>query len=783
MISVQDECFLLHTKGTTYAFYVNETGNLVHLYYGSKLVVDSNSIKGMIPCAMNSIGTGIVLDEKHPHIFLDDVCLEVSTVGKGDMKDPLVVLEYEDGSNSSDFRYVSHRIEEGNVNPECLPNALGGNQSLIVTLQDRNSEVMMEVIYTLYEDTDCITRYNRLINGNSETIKVKRLMSLQLDSYESEWKVSTFHGEWAREMGRTEVLIQQGKLVSESMTGNSSNKANPFVMFSERNANEYNGDVYATNLIYSGEHREVFEACGHSKMHMLTGINPDSFEWVLEKGACIDSPVAVMTYSNEGYEGISKHMHAFVRKHIVRGNWKDKDRPVLLNSWEANYFNISEKGLLNLAKVAKDTGVELFVMDDGWFGKRNQDTCSLGDWKENKSKLPNGLEGLGQKIHDMGLMFGIWVEPEMVNEDSDLYRKHPEWAVRIPGKHHSLGRNQMVLDLSKTEVQDYLIEILSDVFTRSKVDYVKWDMNRHMSDAYSIQATYAQSEFKHRYILGLYHVLEVLVQRFPDILFEGCASGGNRFDLGMLCYMPQIWASDNTDALCRSMIQNGYSYGYPQSVIGAHVSDCPNHQTLRVTPLKTRFAVAMAGLLGYELNLCDLSKEELNEIKEQIKLYKKFRHTLQFGQLYRLKDTMYTKPLETDLVRWNIVSKDKSEAVGIVVQNLSVANYAHHRFKSRGLDDDKIYHFYNIPYKVDIMKMGSLINMVAPIHIKQDSLVHTTISKLYKLDSEKEDYCVTGNVLNKAGLALSDGFAGTGMDPNTAFYQDFDAKIYLIEEK
>ena len=352
-------------------------------------------------------------------------------------------------------------------------------------------------------------------------------------------------------------------------------------------------------------------------------------------------------------------MHTFVRECIVRGEWKKKLRPVLLNSWEASYFDIDEEKLLKLAKAGKDVGIELFVMDDGWFGKRNSDNCSLGDWKVNKDKLPNGLKGICDKINALGLDFGIWVEPEMVNVDSELYRNHPEWVMEIPGKPHSEGRNQRVLDLANPKVVDYLIETMSDVLSSANISYVKWDMNRIFSDYYSkFLPKERQGEVSHRYVLGLYKMMSELPQRFPHILFEGCAAGGNRFDLGILSYFPQIWASDNTDALYRVNAQTGYSYGYPMSTVTAHVSSCPNHQTLRSTPLKTRFNVAAFGVCGYECNLCELSDDELKEIKEQIAIYKEWRDVLQFGDFYRGKDD--------NIHEWTCVSSDKKKAVGML---------------------------------------------------------------------------------------------------------------------
>lgn len=791
MIIVQDGCFALQTPHTSYIFRKDAAGNLLHLYYGEKIEIEEEGLAKvceiMAPVITNQNGCSLIADTAQPNLCLDDVCLEISSRGKGDMREPYVELVLADGSSTSDFRYENYRIEESLLTPEGLPGAYeekGNGQSLVITLADRNSKVKLELVYGVMEDCDCLVRYGRLVNSGEETVTVNRLMSMQLDMEAGVLKITDFHGDWAREMAKNETILRQGKYVNDTSVGFSSNRANPLFIWADTETTQEYGDCYAVNLLYSGNHRESAQAGGHGKMRILAGMNPDYLCWQLEAGEAFCSPQAVLTYSHQGYQGVSGQLHYFVREHIVRGEWKHKERPILINSWEAMYFDVQEKKILKLARTAANAGMELFVLDDGWFGKRNSDASSLGDWYDNKEKLPTGLAGLSEKIHKLGLKFGIWVEPEMVSEDSDLYRKHPDWAVRIPGQEHALGRNQMVLDLTREEVRNYIIESMSDVFSRGKVDYVKWDMNRNLSDYYSQGLTpERQGEFAHRYILGLYQVIQTLTDRFPHILFEACASGGNRFDLGMLCFMPQIWASDNTDAISRAGIQNSYGYGYPQSVIAAHVSGCPNHQTLRRTPLTSRYAIASVGILGYECNLSDASMEDMEEIRAEIELYKKWRSVLQFGDWYRLYEEVDKKSIyDTDVIRWNIVSADKSRAVGIMLQGEALANYSHHVFKTKGLDDTKKYHFYNRSLKYDIHRMGDLINTMAPVHVKQDSLLHDAISKFVRLDGEKEDKVVSGAVMNRYGVPLAQNYAGTGYGQNTALYQDYDARIYFMEE-
>ena len=804
MIREKDNVFVLETNHTCYVFYVDELGLLQHLYYGAKINLSGDALSALMQKCPNPNGCSTVLSKEVPTLALDDTSLEFSTRGKGDMREAFVELELSDGSRTSDFRYWQHVIRTEKVSPEGLPasyfeesaesiapaaNPGATATSLVIKCKDNNSDAVLELVYTAFKDCDCIVRSSRLINSGEGDIIVRRLMSLQLDVEWERAKVTSFHGDWAREMRAEEMCFAGGKYVIDSGTGFSSNRQNPFFMVSEPQAGEYSGEVFGFNLIYSGGHKEVVEMTSHGKTHIVTGMRPEDGWFLLKAGEELYAPEAVMTYSDSGYEGISGSMHRFVREHIVRGEWKQKERPVLLNSWEALYFHVNEKKIEKLASAAADIGIELLVLDDGWFKGRNNDTSSLGDWTADAKKLPNGLKGIAKKVKQRGLLFGIWVEPEMVNENSDLYRAHPEWAVRIPEKEHSEGRNQMLLDLSNQEVVDYLIESMSNVFEQSAADYVKWDMNRNFTDLYSqTLPRERQGEFLYRYMQGLYRLMGTLVKKFPHILFEGCASGGNRFDLGILSYFPQIWASDDSDAIARIQIQNGYSYGYPQSVIGAHVSGCPNHQTLRNTPLSTRYAVASFGVLGYETNISDASSSELEEMKAQIALYKQWRKTLQFGRWYRLggsvleRGAAYHKSFDKDLVKWMAVSEDGEQAVAVTVQGQVTPHSGHHVLKTRGLKDEATYHFYNIPVKHDLHRFGELINMIAPIHIKQDSLLHDTIAKFVKMDGAKEDVTISGSLLNKAGIHLAQTFAGTGYNAGTEVYQDYDAAIYYMEE-
>ncbi len=797
IIEEDKSLFVLDTDNTTYAFKVLPSGHLEHLYYGRKIHMDSSDgleePKGFPP------GNTAVPSKEVTDITLEDLRLEMSSYGKGDVREAFIELYNADGSSTSDFRYDSYEQSKGTASPEdkdsddeVLPKSYGEEAEILtIKLKDSDNDLELDLIYTVYPSCDVITRYCILRNASSSDITIEKIMSTQIDFDPGEYVFSTFTGAWTREMNRTDLEIKGARLVNSSVTGTSSNRANPFVMISKKGCMEDFGEVYAFNLVYSGNHYESVEKSSHGKVRFLSGINPTGFTWRLQKGESFASPEAVMTYSCSGYNGMSGKMHDFVSEHILRGPWKDRLRPVLLNSWEAAYFNISESKLLRLARKAKKVGIELFVMDDGWFGQRNDDSKSLGDWYPNPKKLPHGIKGLCDKIRALGLQFGIWVEPEMVNEDSDLYRAHPDWAIRIPGKDHSTGRNQMILDLTMREVQDYLIDAMRKVFSSADISYVKWDMNRIFTDVYS-QALpkERQGEVFHRYVLGLYRIMRTLTGEFPEILFEGCASGGNRFDLGILSFFPQIWASDDTDAVARTAIQNGYSYGYPMRCVTAHVSDVPNHQTLRRTPIETRFNVASFGVLGYECNLCDMSKEDISAVREQITFYKEHREVLQHGRFLR-GDAVCTDdgdpgllmPSPNNSITWTAVSEDKKSAVTMTMQILTHPNYRWRVIRPKGLKEDARYKFGGRKLDIDIRHFGGLVNFISPIHVKPDGSIHGMLSKFIKMHAEEEEHVMYGDAMMYAGVHLKNAFAGCGYDDKTiSYYPDFASRIYTIDQ-
>ena len=778
------KAFILNTDNTAYCFKVMETNHLEHLYYGKtfgnpdKLSIDD--ILAMSEKKEFEEGNMIVYDAEHKNITLENMCLEMSSYGKGDIREPFIEMTFSDGSSTCDFLFKDFIVDNEKEEYHTLPGSYfsgDGCKHLKIILTEKNHNIDLELDYFVYENEDVISRSAKVINNGEKDVLLKRIMSAQLDVNADDFVVRTFNGAWAREMGVNDTNINSGIFINSSFTGTSSNRANPFIILHEKNVTEDNGNLFGVNLIYSGNHYESVSVNSYGKTRILTGINPEQFSFLLKEGECFEAPEAVLSFSDKGYGGLSGNLHEFIRNHIIRKEFGKKERPVLLNSWEACYFNINESKLIKLAKAAKEVGVELFVMDDGWFANRNDDSHSLGDWYVNKDKIPGGLSGLAKKINALGLSFGIWVEPEMISVNSELYEKHPDWALEIKGYSHSEGRNQRILDLCNPKVCDFIINQMSEVFESADISYVKWDMNRIFSDVYSPylrdKAGNYQGEVFHRYVLGLYRIMKTLTEKFPEILFEGCASGGNRFDLGILCYFPQIWASDNTDAISRAYIQEGYSYSYPLNTFTSHVSSVPNHQTLRSVNLDTRFDIAFFGTFGLECNLSDMPEKNLEEIKEMVKLYKEYRDVIQNGTYYRGRSG--------NIHEWTCVSKDKKRAVGMIMQELVKPNTQFEMYRAKGLNPDYKYHFYNISKRHDIRKFGDLINTVAPIHVKQDSALHNVIAKFVTMPGEIEDLTVLGSVLMNAGVKLKPAFSGTGYNENTRYFQDFSSRLYFME--
>ena len=676
MIIKNNNTFHLQGRNISYIMAVDSFGNLIHIHYGRKLHdkdYDKTNTKYVNWAAY---------DENN--ITLENTQQEYPSYGHTDLRNPAYTVKNVDGNSISQLKYKDYTIKENYI-PEIegMPSLFIENksaQTLEITLEDKISGVEVVLSYSVFDDYDVILRNTRIHNISDSTIEIDSAYSANLDIAKGNYDLIYFSGGWGREREFCRSEIQQGaKIDISNARGGSGHTLNPFIMVSEHNADEDKGNVYGFSLIYSGNHSSMIECDQYGNIRVQQGINPFMFKWTLEKGESFVTPQCVMCYSENGIGGLSRELNDVYRTNLCRSKWADKDRPILINNWEATYFDFDEDKLLSIAKRAKEAGVELFVLDDGWFGTRNDDFSGLGDWTVNYDKLPSGIDGLAKKINDIGLKFGLWFEPEMVNPDSDLYRAHPDWAISVPNRISSLSRNQLILDLSRDDVCDYIITAVSDVLKSANIEYVKWDMNRPMTDM-------PYEGYNHKYTLGFYKLMDAITGAFPNILFEGCSGGGGRFDAGVLAYIPQIWTSDNSDAAARLKIQYATSMGYPVSAISAHVTAVPNHQNGRITSLKMRADTAYAGVFGYELDITKMSDTELAEIKKQVETVKKLRTRMRTGDFYRI-----LSPYETNYCSWEMVSKDKKEVFFYSAKIFSVANSHDIRIKLKGLDAEAKY--------------------------------------------------------------------------------------------
>lgn len=770
MITVKDGFFALETANTGY--YMALRGTLCeNLHYGAKIHADKAAL--CEKCGVTYGGDAIYKKESDP-LSLDHLCLELSPLGKGDFRESALSLTMPDGSNVADFEFKAARRTKGSCPPKGMPGAHGGEETL--ALDFAANGVLVTIFYTVYPDCDVITRRIAVKNCAEKPVTLHKCMSYQLDLPSSDYSMSTFTGAWVRERHETRAPLCVGTRSFGTIIGLSSAHVNPFFMINEKFATEFTGDVYGFNLIYSGNHYGFASVNNFGMTRVAAGIQPEGFEWTLAAGESFETPEAVLTFSADGKNGMSQNMHRFVNAHITRGKWANAPRPVLANNWEATYFSFNEAKILRIAKAAAKSGVELFVLDDGWFGARDTDKAGLGDYNVNLKKLPSGLSGLCEKIKALGMDFGLWFEPENVNPDSDLYRAHPDWAVGVPGVEASMGRNQLVLDLCRKEVQDYIIKNVNSTLKSADIKYVKWDMNRPVTDAYS-PVLKQQGRFAHTMVLGLYRVMHEIVSANPDILFEGCASGGNRFDLGILSYMPQIWTSDDTDAHERRKIQTGTSYGYPQSCMACHVSAVPNHQTARMSQIDARFDTAAFGVLGYEFDFTALTPAEQKSVAAQIAFYKAHRELLQYGDFTRVKS-----PFDGDETLWIITSKDKKHAVAGEFLTLLIPNSQRAPMRLAGLDANILYDINVRRECMDIRTLGGLINHVSPIKLNANGVIVHTVADRYMLPCEEESYTVYGDLLMRAGLRQKQRFTGTGYTKDIRPMPDFSARLYTLDE-
>lgn len=683
--------FHLYNQSFSYIFTVLKNGQLGQLYFG-KTVRDRESFAHLLELRNRSMAPCFYEGDRT--FSMEHIKQEYPSYGHGDMRCPAYEVLQTNGSRISEFVYISHRILPGKPELPGLPATYAEAENeavtLEVTLRDEWMKTELILNYTVFEEYGALARSARFVCGNPDGIVLTRAMSMSLDLPDSAFEMVELTGAWARERNVKNRKLVHGIQSVYSMRGCSSSNYNPFLALKRENADEDQGEVYGFSLVYSGNFLAQTEVDTYEVSRITMGIHPGCFSWPLKQGESFQTPEAVIVYSDRGLNGMSQTYHRLYRERLARGVWRDRPRPILLNNWEATYFDFTEEKLLTIAETAKGLGVELFVLDDGWFGKRNSSSTSLGDWYPNLEKLPEGITGIAKKIEAMGLKFGLWFEPEMVNKDSDLYRAHPDWILSTPGRSTCHGRNQYVLDFSRPEVVDYIYEMMRRILDDAPVSYIKWDMNRCMSEVYS-NGTPAenQGQVMHRYILGVYGLYDRLTRRYPQILFESCASGGARFDPGMLYYAPQCWTSDDTDAVERLKIQYGTSYVYPVSSMGAHVSAVPNHQVLRLTPIETRANVACFGTFGYELDPDSLTAEEKVKAAAQITFMKQHRELLQFGTFYRL-----VSPFEGDrnVTAWMAVSEDRSHALVGYYRVLEPVNVGYRRLRLKGLDPDAFYH-------------------------------------------------------------------------------------------
>ena len=686
----QSKCFHLYNNEVSYIMRIMENGQLENLYYGKK-IHDKEDFAYFHDEAMRS-QMSVCIPE--PGLLsMQYTRQEYPSYGTGDYRSPAVTIAQENGSRIIDFKYAGHEIYSGKKEILPLPATyVEGKEeaeTLEVTLHDNVMDTDLILSYTIYEAYPVITRNTKFVHKGKEKIVLERAMSASVEFLDMDYEMVQLSGGWSRERYVKNRKLEMGIQSIQSLNGTCCGaEHNPFLALKRPHTTENQGEVYGFSLVYSGNYLGQVEVSTFDMTRVMMGINPEDFSWELKSGESFQTPEVVMVYSDKGLNKMSQTYHRLYRKRLMHGEWRDKARPILLNNWEATYFDFNEEKILTIAKKAKEAGVELFVLDDGWFGARNDDYRGLGDWYVNLEKLPDGISGLSKKVEELGLKFGLWVELEMVNKDSDLYRAHPDWIISAPNRFESHARHQNVLDFSRKEVVDYIYEMIAKVIRESSISYIKWDMNRYMSEPYSKgSAPCEQGKVMHKYILGVYDLYTRLTTEFPHILFESCASGGARFDPAMLYFAPQTWCSDDTDASERTKIQYGTSYVYPIVSMGSHVSAVPNHQMHRITPIETRANVAYFGTFGYELDLNLLSDAEIETVKKQIAFMKEHRELIQMdGDFYRL-----LSPFEGNETAWMVVSSDKTQAVAAFYQRLNKVNASWLRLKLDGLDANTKY--------------------------------------------------------------------------------------------
>ena len=700
--------FTLQTLDSTYQMKVDDHGVLLHTYYGAP--ADETDFSYLIGPEDRGF-SGQPGDEKKNRTYsMDYYPLEYPVQGNGDFRVKALKAGFEGEVPALDLRFISYELEKGKYSLPGLPALFeaeaGGVETLKITLKDRLEEIYVTLFYGVFEKKNVITRAASIENRSGKNVTLKRALSLGLDFMEGDMDLIHFYGKHAGERQFERRNLPHGITEISSSRGTSSHHHNPFVILCDKDTTEDFGNAYGVSFIYSGGFKIQMEKDQVDGIRLVCGLDDEEFLWKLAPGETFVTPEAALSYSEKGLTALSDQFQKAYHANLIRSPWKDKKRPTLVNNWEATYFGFDAEKLLKIAGEAADLGLDMLVLDDGWFGKRNDDNSGLGDWFVNEKKLGCTMKELVDRVNALGLKFGIWLEPEMVSEDSDLYRTHPDWVLQIPGREPNRSRNQLVLDLSRKEVREYMKKFIDDTLSCANISYVKWDMNRSVDNVYSAaDPTLSQGAIRHKYVLGLYEVMEDMLTRHPDLLLEGCSGGGGRFDAGMLYYAPQIWCSDNTDAIERLRIHYGTSFGYPMSSVSAHVSVCPNHQNGRVTPFKTRGICAMQGSFGYELDLSKLSEEDKAEARRQITVYNENWELFQSGSYYRLNSPMENH----DYTAWSYVSKDQRKASLSVIYTDLHGNPKPVRVKLKGLKKDASYDVDGTVYTGAALMRGGLL--------------------------------------------------------------------------
>ena len=722
----QLEIFKLDTANTSYMIgIVDEEQFVGHIYYGAQIRMQDAAY--LMRTAENPLVPSI--NNRERCSFLDTFPMEYPGHGAGDYREGCIRVKTKAGHSVVGLQYESYKILDEKPALEGLPSSFAGNeacQTLVLTCKDSILDLEVELLYSVFEKEDIITRSVRVINHSADPIYLTKVYSACVDMDDRDYEWLTLHGSWARERQIERKKLGYGKQSVGSVRGESSHQEHPFIAWMDPDTTQTQGDVYAMHFVYSGNFQAQIEKSQFESIRVTMGINAEDFCWKLKQGECFTAPEVVLTFSSEGMGNMTRNLHDFYRDHMIRSKYTHMKRPILINNWEATYFDFNTEKLLSIAKRASELGIEMLVMDDGWFGHRNDDATSLGDWFVNEEKITGGLKYLVDEVNKLGLKFGIWMEPEMISPDSKLYEQHPDWAIAVPGRTATLSRNQYVLDLSRKEVRDYVFDMISNILHSANIEYVKWDMNRQLSDMGSYElSSDRQGELYHRYVLGVYELQERLITEFPDLLLENCSGGGARFDPGMLYYSPQIWCSDDTDAVERLKIQEGTALMYPLSAMGAHISVCPNHTVGRNTPFETRGNVALAGTFGYELDITKIPQEDQEMIPQQVQMYHKYNDLVREGDYYRIAS--YRENHEFDC--YLVAAKDKKEALVTFVQVIGRPNYHSRCIRLQGLDPKMNYRIEGI----DHVYGGDLL-MNAGLQV--ENLWGDAQSKLYHLIAE-----------------------------------------------